>query len=81
MKKTFQLAAFGASLFSVLSGSMIILCLILSGDDLYQIYWFYFLMVTFWILAAVCGLVYLVSLAFDYFRKKKENPNWDTTCQ
>jgi general stress protein CsbA len=70
-----QLAAFGASLFSVLSGGTYILYLIFLRDNAYQAYEFMFVIITFWVLAAVCGFVYLALIAFDYFRKEKGKSN------
>jgi uncharacterized membrane protein HdeD (DUF308 family) len=75
MNKLSQLAAFGASLFNVLSVGTYILSLIFLHDNPYQAYVFVFFIAAFLILAAVCSLIYLVLLAFDYFRKKKETSN------
>jgi hypothetical protein len=59
---------------SVLSGIAYISAFVfLHGPE--GAYLFEFFLVTFWILAAACGLVYLILVSLDYFRKKNQNSN------
>jgi polyferredoxin len=73
MNKASQWSGFWASFFSVLSSGAFILGLIFNRGDI-SFYVVRFFVVTFWMLAAICGLVCLVSIVSDYLRKRK-NPN------